>query len=1186
MKLGRLFGADGLLLLNVVATPQGTNLALRLLAVKPGVVLTYWTFPWPLTDAAQWAQDLAPRLEPFLPKLALMAREAIPISVMNLRYAIAARTASETERALTLLTIQRLSREPRFFVLERRKMWLLADEKEVSADESAFWSGSYLLEGVVDRNGISASTLTLDVRLVPPTGGAPAPFQITSSRTNLAEAVNLLAAKVASLLELKANAPEWAPAEEAANYFDESKWALRWGAWAEAESAADSAWMLGKTDPECALARLDAYRAELSASVIRHQFGEWGFSPGYDNRGNLVSPSPPASEVQAAVKTLESQHPFGFAFKLTGHAGGPANISYAFTDASPDPAGIDRAVHLLELYRDLTRFRAQSLAKPLAPLSETEGRWARAGLDTLTAASRVLQDFHLVPSSQPTVAARLAELRAAARSVAEQMSSAPFARDSYFVGNRFDVPHDLHAVIPGSIWECMAAWGAFWEETPEDCLALYRRMMTSPAFCYIHKALWLRSLDSPRLTAWNDSDRARVDLVWKQFTQELGASTNVLCRLEAKALAAADAETPADTAKAINELFAAMLQNREAFLTNNVNLLYLNWQAPSLAYAKLGPMTPEIRKSSQALAALHDEWERAGADRAFQAVFEKQKDYLKQNTPCEFFAFANLFDPRRYTKAQALELRPLVEAYRSNLFARAATAAGVEHGQWKNAASLVGFVEGDLDRILAPTQPGPASQPPPQPSGPAVAATKPPPPVGASVAPPALTNIFTVDRFLPVPLDRLAHDLSAATITACHWQEGRLVLDLACSAFSFSSEATAPELRPAIAVLDPEAGQWSVVAGPGVSERTSMMTGNRFYHRTALCGGQLFTSQYKQVKQYDPATRSWRILDVPGGENCELFAVNGRLFAANRSMIMEILDHGQGTRVLASNRRRPPASALDAADLGTPTLFEGSGHSLRACTANKISTWIDGDWREASPAPPATLPPVIGPDGLLFVADGWNLPWCVSRLTAGSNAFEFCMGTLHRPNPPPLRGVPGPGLRHPPLPDASPDPKPAWSLPPGLSAGDLSFASRRPFLYVLADHSTAQKIVHPTLGFVTGKRAVPKDGYHAALLRFSPNGASPDRLGLLFDAADAPVPVSGEHPLPGVPRPETSRAWMLFANNQLFLAQEQSGGGFNGANFEHKPFKIGVWSIPTTELDRALPARDQPARRETQAQLR
>ena len=604
-------------------------------------------------------------------------------------------------------------------------------------------------------------------------------------------------------------------------------------------------------------------------------------------------------------------------------------------------------------------------------------------------------------------------MRAAARSVAEQMSSAPFARDSYFVGNRFDVPHDLHAVIPGSIWECMAAWGAFWEETPEDCLALYRRMMTSPAFCYIHKALWLRSLDSPRLTAWNDSDRARVDLVWKQFTQELGASTNVLCRLEAKALAAADAETPADTAKAINELFAAMLQNREAFLTNNVNLLYLNWQAPSLAYAKLGPMTPEIRKSSQALAALHDEWERAGADRAFQAVFEKQKDYLKQNTPCDFSPLPTSSAPAAIPKPKPWSAGPLVEAYRSNLFARAATAAGVEHGQWKNAASLVGFVEGDLDRILAPTQPGPASQPPPQPSGPAVAATKPPPPVGASVAPPALTNIFTVDRFLPVPLDRLAHDLSAATITACHWQEGRLVLDLACSAFSFSSEATAPELRPAIAVLDPEAGQWSVVAGPGVSERTSMMTGNRFYHRTALCGGQLFTSQYKQVKQYDPATRSSRILDVPGGENCELFAVNGRLFAANRSMIMEILDHGQGTRVLASNRRRPPASALDAADLGTPTLFEGSGHSLRACTANKISTWIDGDWREASPAPPATLPPVIGPDGLLFVADGWNLPWCVSRLTAGSNAFEFCMGTLHRPNPPPLRGVPGPGLRRP-----------------------------------------------------------------------------------------------------------------------------------------------------------------------------
>jgi hypothetical protein len=445
-----------------------------------------------------------------------------------------------------------------------------------------------------------------------------------------------------------------------------------------------------------------------------------------------------------------------------------------------------------------------------------------------------------------------------------------------------------------------------------------------------------------------------------------------------------------------------------------------------------------------------------------------------------------------------------------------------------------------------------------------------------------VTNILTVHRFLPIPLDQLNPAICEAAITACHWQEGKLVLDLDC--FGWARDST-PTVWPAFAILEPEAGQWTVIAGPAIPEGDSLMTGNTFYHRTALCGGQLFTSQYQQVKHYDPAARSWPGLDVPGGENCELFAVNGRLFAANRSMIMEILDHDQGTRVLASNRRRPPASALDSLDLGTPTLFEGPEHSLRARAANKISAWTDGDWREAGPAPPATQL-VIGPDGLLFVGDGLSQPWCVSRLPAGKDAFEVCMGALHRPRP---LAPPGPALprpRKPALPDAPGEPKPAWNLPPGLSLPALSFASRHPMLYLLADHSAAEKILDPALRMAAGKRVVPKDGYHAALLRFSPNYASPDSLGLLFDAAGAPVPVSGEHPPVVAPRPETSRAWMLFSNQQLFLAREQPGARFTGANFQHKPFKIGVWTIPLAELDRALPAPDLPVRGETQAGLR
>ena len=131
LKLGRILGADGLLLLNIVRTPQTTNLTARLIAVKPGVVLTDGSFPWPLKDTSLWAESATIYLNSFLPKLTVLVKDAIPLSVVNLRSAIQSTDAQETEHQLKLLVIQRLSHERQFFVLERQRMQLLGEEKEL-----------------------------------------------------------------------------------------------------------------------------------------------------------------------------------------------------------------------------------------------------------------------------------------------------------------------------------------------------------------------------------------------------------------------------------------------------------------------------------------------------------------------------------------------------------------------------------------------------------------------------------------------------------------------------------------------------------------------------------------------------------------------------------------------------------------------------------------------------------------------------------------------------------------------------------------------------------------------------------------------------------------------------------------------------------------------------------------------
>jgi hypothetical protein len=109
LKLGQILGADGLLLMETAR--EGTNqfLNVRLVAVKPGVVLAAEKFSWPLASVVEWSSSFAGHLDLFLPKLMVLVKDAIPISVVNLRSSIQSTGSLEAEKQLKLLTIQRLS---------------------------------------------------------------------------------------------------------------------------------------------------------------------------------------------------------------------------------------------------------------------------------------------------------------------------------------------------------------------------------------------------------------------------------------------------------------------------------------------------------------------------------------------------------------------------------------------------------------------------------------------------------------------------------------------------------------------------------------------------------------------------------------------------------------------------------------------------------------------------------------------------------------------------------------------------------------------------------------------------------------------------------------------------------------------------------------------------------------------
>jgi len=137
------------------------------------------------TELPDWSSSFSRHVAGYLPKLAVPAQDAVPISVVNLRSAVAYGEAGETERVLKTLTIERLSREPGLFVLERQRMELLSEEKGRGLDDSPFWNGSYLLEGTMDRDGYNPERMTIDVKLTPAKGGAAVELEVAGSRTNL-----------------------------------------------------------------------------------------------------------------------------------------------------------------------------------------------------------------------------------------------------------------------------------------------------------------------------------------------------------------------------------------------------------------------------------------------------------------------------------------------------------------------------------------------------------------------------------------------------------------------------------------------------------------------------------------------------------------------------------------------------------------------------------------------------------------------------------------------------------------------------------------------------------------------------------------------------------------------------------------------------------------------------------------
>ena len=1157
IKLGQVLGADGVLLLEVNASSSGSpsvasafagnqkpkvDLGVRLVAVRPGVLLASERFAG-VDDLPQWASGFAIHLNPLLPKLTVLAQDAVPISIVNLRAAMQSPETREEERQLTALTIDRLTRERQLFVLERRKLQLLSAEKDLKGmDDSAFWNGSYLLDGTLDRNGFTRDKITIDARLVPPKGGATLPIEVSGSRTNLSDVVNQLADKICESLKLARTAAPWNAADEARNYLEEAKWALKWNLLTQAQNAADSAWALGKRDLDCAMVRVGSYAGtipEVDPANLRH--------------------------IDLNQKVI-----------------------YVSVADRPNPAEIDQALHLLRMYEEFS----QTL-----PLIEPQQDWPYyvLGLDALQKATGVLRHFYFHPESQADVSEKLADLRAEARAVTAWIGRSSSVRGTYWIEghlpNSDEIYHDFGERYGGgrakNFYEVELQCGRFWQETPEDCVTLYRSLMESPLFVCIHNELWSLGEDNSRLIAWNVEDQKRVPAAWQSFVGDLDSSTNDFLRMEARISEFVAAETSrrnanADWSKmpgyghpgsrtmesvyaerdqkmelASRKLFDFVFTNYEAIITGREPLLYTGLGLGGF-FSHNGEVIPAAekledefrREDGPRLNALREDYCRRFGERlkemSNRAEFEKQKQYLIAFTPFDYNAFDKVFENMDYSKSQAAELRPLIQAYESNIIAQG-NAPSTNRWQKVQAQIKADQVQSHLgkrvDKIVNAKPPSPITvAAPPVPS----VATKPIPDTRPAIVPvDDATNALVVKRFLVFAKEQLpATNLQSVVIFGERMCDDKLLLDLRYRDQWWEGNtnhmAQRHAFREAAAIWRADKG-WELVPFPHIEDPIGMdflaanfgVASRKLF--AELFENDLYVSDQDAIRKYDFQRRQWQELPFPGQTRAELFAVNKHLYAASAEGIWEILDGGQSARIMASTRRRPTASILDSRDtLGQPVLFSGKDNSLWAALNGDIFSWDGHDWKSVLSIEGAQTPEVY--QGTAFFRAG-QFPQSMELWSLSPNESKptLCVRQTRNVSPGMFNGPPGPPAR-------ADRPVPLWK-----SSGGPEFA-RNP---LTMDGATIYLITLSVEANASGASGAMRAGERRVrpeLVCLAPGFPEPLTIPIRFDPSSGPVPVRS-----GTPR--GIGLWIDCSSEFLFI----------GA-----PNLPGVWALPKAEIQAEL----------------
>jgi hypothetical protein len=426
-------------------------------------------------------------------------------------------------------------------------------------------------------------------------------------------------------------------------------------------------------------------------------------------------------------------------------------------------------------------------------------------------------------------------------------------------------------------------------------------------------------------------------------------------------------------------------------------------------------------------------------------------------------------------------------------------------------------------------------------------------------APPEMvTNVLLVQNFLKIPQPHfVATNITGLRISANHWSEGKLLLDLQFSGDFFKGDyqEVGGVSLAAAAIFDPTSGRWDMLEYP--EPHTNAITIGFKKRSIELFNGSFYLSAGGQLQKYDFATKQWKNLEVPGLNNSQLVAVKGRLYAANSESIFEITGPSNDTRILASTRRRPAASTLDSLDtLGSPSptaggyplppqLFSGPEYSLYASVGNKIFGWDGNDWREILTMNISQVPEIFQ-DAVIFRSGSMLDPANLWIWAKNQSAPELCLHDKPKPHPQLNLGRDNPDNQ---------TARPLWKSPDGdylTSAAAMFYKSN---LYFFVDHG----VVTNDSGHWT---VAERNGYHAKLVCLSRDLAEPIVVPLKFDLQRGQPPLKSLGEKLGQSRApwDTSPSWIFFAEDTLYIGQADT---------------LGIWTVPISEIETAVTIQKQ-----------